>query len=138
VIVMYRCYLLRNGRIVRGDNLDVETLDKAIADGFRLLAMGERSGPFSGMEIWRGASLLYSNIAYADASGARAPVESPFNTPDSTILPNWRPTLARPVTAPLPAGSPELLPAEADAATVRFAGLRKLIRRKPARRLIAA
>jgi len=122
---------------VRGDDLDVATLEKAIANGFHLLATRVPCGPFNGMEIWSGASLLYSNTPYADAAVIPAPIESPFDTPESTILPNWRPTLARPMTAILPGSSQDHAPTVA-AEPMRFAGLRKLIRRKPARRLIAA
>jgi hypothetical protein len=58
---MYRCYLVRAGRIAMGDDLDVDTLDEAIACGCRLLAAQPEAENFSGIEIWARASLLYSD-----------------------------------------------------------------------------
>ncbi len=57
---MYRCYLLREGRIVKAENLDVATLDNAIVAGRELLAAQAPSRGFNGIEIWHAASLLYS------------------------------------------------------------------------------
>jgi len=130
---MYRCYLIRNGRIARGDYLDAATLEQAVAEGRLLMAMQSRCGPFSGMEIWCGASLVYSDTPYAGAAGVPAPIDSPFDTPDTTILPTWRPTLGRLTTA-APAGAPDSIEAEA----ARLAAPRKPIRRKARRGLIAA
>jgi hypothetical protein len=58
---MYRCYLLRDGRIVKAENLDVATLDQAIAAGRRLLADQPRDRIFSGIEIWHGTTMLYAD-----------------------------------------------------------------------------
>ncbi|PPQ30123.1 hypothetical protein [Rhodopila globiformis] len=129
---MYRCYLIRNGRIVRGDNLDAATLEQAVADGRRLLALRSRSGPFSGIEIWSGSTLVYSDTPYGDAKAAA--IDSPFATPDTTMLPDWRPTLGRLTAAAAPPGAQD--GAEADAP--RLAAPRKAVRRRAARGLIAA
>jgi hypothetical protein len=129
---MYRCYLIRNGRIVRGDYLDGATLEKAVADARRLMAMQSRFGPFSGIEIWCGDSLVYSDTPYADVMGAPMPVDSPFATPDSTILPNWRPTLGRLTPVAAACG------AQDGAETAHPAVPRKPVRRRTARGLIAA
>src|SRR3954452_16128154 len=131
---MYRCYLIRNGRIVRGDYLDVATLEKAVAEARRLMAMQSRCGPFSGIEIWSGASLVYSDTPYANGMNVPMPIDSPFATPDSTILPTWRPTLGRLTTA----AAAEAAKASTEAETVEQAVPRKPIRRRTARGLIAA
>jgi hypothetical protein len=131
---MYRCYLIRNGRIVRGDYLDAATLEQAVTDARRLMAMHLRCGPFSGMEIWSGTALVYSDTPYGDTTGAPTPIDSPFDTPDTTMLPNWRPTLGRLTSAAAPAGAQDS--AEADAA--RLAAPRRAVRRKAGWGLIAA
>ncbi len=93
---MYRCYLIRNGRIALGD--DAETLAGALEYGRRQIASQPASGPFSGMEIWRGGSLVYNDTAYGEANGSPAAIDSPFQTAESTILPNWCRSLSRPTT----------------------------------------
>ena len=67
---MYRCYLLREGRIVKAENLDVATLEDAIIAGRQLLTAQAPSRGFRGIEIWHGASLLYSDIG-DDVAGTR-------------------------------------------------------------------
>jgi hypothetical protein len=125
---MYRCYLIRNGRIAEGDDLDVETLASALDRGRRLIAERSKTGTFSGLEIWCGASLVYSDRCYAGDTGAPAAIDSPFLTRETTILPNWRPSSARPIL-----GAP---PAEQKAPPTSpgpIGRLRKMIRRKPVR-----
>jgi hypothetical protein len=63
---MYRCYLVRAGRIAVGYDLNADTIDEAIALGRRLLAAQPESEHFSGVEIWHRARLLYSDDCYAD------------------------------------------------------------------------
>ena len=96
---MYRCYLIRNGRIALGDDVDVDTLAHAMARGRRLMASRSAGGTCSGMEIWSGGTLVYSDTGYAGESAPPAAIASPFQTAESTILPNWRPSLARPILA---------------------------------------
>jgi hypothetical protein len=155
VIVMYRCYVIRNGRIASGEDLDVESLATAVAHGRRLLAARMRTGMFSGMEIWSGTSLIYSDKGYTEDPKSSAAIDSPFQTPESTMLPNWRTTLGRPIHAIQPAAIQDTPPAVADIVSVieskaaqtalqedadgpRFAVLRRIIRRKPVRNPIAA
>nr|WP_294553595.1 hypothetical protein [uncultured Rhodopila sp.] len=146
---MYRCYLIRNGRIALGDDVDVDTLASALAHGRRLIASRSAGGMFNGMEIWSGATLVYSDTGYAGESAAPAAVVSPFQTAESTILPNWRPSLARPILA-MRKGIGALADAlsiidgdarlpEAEAANPTFARrLRKSVRRRSARGPMAA
>ncbi len=146
---MYRCYLIRNGRIALGDDADVDTLANALAHARRLMASPSAGGTFSGMEIWNGATLLYSDTGYAGESAAPAAIVSPFQTAESTILPNWRPSLARPILAMrkgIGALADALSVIDGDArqpepepmATYFARRLRKAIRRRPARGHIAA
>jgi len=144
---MYRCYLIRNGRIAIGDDLDVETLPKALAHGRHLIAARSKTDTFSGMEIWCGTSLVYSDACYADGDGPPPEIDSPFQTPESTILPNWRPSLGRPILAIRSAASQEAPPAvdgdaqqpipDADTPS-QVSRRRKAVRRKPVRGPIAA
>jgi hypothetical protein len=94
---MYRCYLIRDGRIARGDDFDVRTLWKAKALGRELFASQPQTDNFSGIEIWQGASLLYSNKCHAHDSGRPAPIVSPFETSESTMFLTWRPGVVRPL-----------------------------------------
>jgi hypothetical protein len=146
---MYRCYLIRNGRIALGDDVDVDTLTNALAFGRRLMASRSAGGTFSGMEVWSGGTLVYSDTGYAGESGPPAPVVSPFQTAESTILPNWRPSLGRPILA-MQKGIGALADAlsvidgdarqpEPELATPSFPRrLRKAIRRRSARGPMAA
>jgi len=144
---MYRCYLIRNGRIAIGDDLDGETLAKALAHGRRLIAARSKTETFSGMEIWCGASLVYSDACYADGDGTPPEIDSPFQTPESTILPNWRPSLGRSILAirsaasqaapPVVDGNAQLPTPDADTPS-QVARPRKAVRRKPVRSPIAA
>lgn len=146
---MYRCYLIRNGRIALGDDVDADTLANALTWGRRLMASRAAGGMFSGMEIWNGATLVYSDIGYAGETAAPAAIVSPFQTAESTILPNWRPSLARPLLAmqkgigaladALSIIEGDAQPPEPEAATTSFARrLRKAVRRRTARGPIAA
>jgi len=58
---MHRCYILRQGRIVKAEYLDAATLDDVIVAARELLSAQAPSRGFDGIEIWRGASLLYSD-----------------------------------------------------------------------------
>jgi hypothetical protein len=66
---MYRCYLLRDGRIVKAENLDVATLEEAIVAGRRLLAEQSRDRIFSGIEIWFGTAMLYAGSGGEGSGG---------------------------------------------------------------------
>jgi hypothetical protein len=94
---MYRCYLIRDGRIARGDDFDVRTLWKAKALGRKLFALQPQTDNFSGIEIWQGASLLYSDQCHAHDTGRPAPIVSPFETSESTMFLTWRPCVVRPL-----------------------------------------
>ncbi len=68
---MYRCYLLRAGRIVKADNLDVATLEQAIIAGRSMLADQPMDKSFSGFEIWHGTAMLH-----AEATGGAEAAEA--------------------------------------------------------------
>jgi hypothetical protein len=91
---MYRCYLVRAGRIAVGCDLDADTIDEAITRGRRLLAAQPESDHFSGIEIWHRARLLHSDDGYADDARDSGPVTSPFQTGEATIFTTWRPSVA--------------------------------------------
>jgi hypothetical protein len=126
---MYRCYLIRNGRIAAGDDFDVETLASALERGRRLIADRSKTGAFNGLEIWCGASLVYTDRCYADDTGSPAAIDSPFLTCETTILPNWRPSSSRPIMATPPVAEQKVATVEAGP----IARLRKMIRRRPLR-----
>lgn len=85
---MYRCYLIRDGRIARGEDIDRPTFEEAIADA--------RATFGSDFEVWQGASLVHREKRHGrhDRPG---PVASPFETAESTMYPTWRPTRSRPI-----------------------------------------
>jgi hypothetical protein len=56
---MYRCYFIQNGHAEEGCNLDVLTLDAAIATGRKILADHLDADQCDGMEIWLDRALLY-------------------------------------------------------------------------------
>jgi hypothetical protein len=56
---MYRCYFMQNGRVAQGCNLDVATLDAAIATGRKILADHLITEECDGLEIWLDCGLLY-------------------------------------------------------------------------------
>jgi hypothetical protein len=56
---MYRCYFMQAGRIARGYNLKVATLDAAIATGRKILADHIDIDDCDGLEIWLDRALLY-------------------------------------------------------------------------------
>jgi hypothetical protein len=91
---MYRCYLIRNGRIVWGENHDCHTTEEAKASARTLLMSHPHCNSFTGIEVWKGTTLVYrAELRSAQA----ASIASPFDTAESTIYPNWRPTKARPI-----------------------------------------
>ncbi|MDR3531044.1 MAG: hypothetical protein P4L90_10895 [Rhodopila sp.] len=92
---MYRCYLIRAGRIAIGDAVNVETLNKAIAHGRRLLAAQPQAEAFTGIEIWRGTSLLYSDKCHTTDTGCPAHIISPFQTYKTTNLSAGHPSATR-------------------------------------------
>jgi hypothetical protein len=138
VNVMYRCYFIRDGRIVDGNDLDAETPAEAVAGGRRLLEARAWSGFISGMEIWCGEALVYSDRCHADDTGTQAAISSPFATPETTILPNWRPTLARPIGVMAGDAVPVTDTPQTDPEMMRLAALRKAVRRRAVRGTIAA
>jgi hypothetical protein len=82
----YRCYLIRNGRIDLGDDINAERLADAIAHGHKILAMQPQPANFSGIEIWHGELRVYGDDCYADGTGHLTPVVSPFQTSESTMF----------------------------------------------------
>ena len=56
---MYRCYFTHHGQIEDGYNLDVLTLDAAIATGRKILADELDLDRCNGLEIWLDRALLY-------------------------------------------------------------------------------
>lgn len=56
---MYRCYFMQNGRIEESCNLDVHSLDAAIATGRKILADHFDVDQHDGLEIWLDQALLY-------------------------------------------------------------------------------
>jgi hypothetical protein len=59
--VLFRCHFTEAGRIVQGENLDVDALEQAIAMGKRLLTEKAPGDNLDGFEIWRGATLCYAS-----------------------------------------------------------------------------
>lgn len=99
---MYRCYLVHHGRIAKAEDLAASTLDEAIAQGRTLLNACPETTAASGIEIWQQGDRLYSDQCHAGDTGMPADVVSPFATPDSTMLPTWRPSYARLVSKVTP------------------------------------
>jgi hypothetical protein len=56
---MYRCYFTQPGRTSLGCNIQVETLDAAIATGRKILADELEIDTYDGLEIWLDQALLY-------------------------------------------------------------------------------
>ncbi len=56
---MFRCYFLQEGRVAEGCNLNVATLDAAIATGRKILADQLEVDSCDGLEIWLDRALLY-------------------------------------------------------------------------------
>jgi hypothetical protein len=56
---MFRCHFMHAGRIAQGYNLNVETLDAAIATSQKILADHIEPGDCDGLEIWLDSALLY-------------------------------------------------------------------------------
>jgi hypothetical protein len=82
---VYRCYLIRNGRIGLSYDICLERLADAVAEGHMILMMQPGSAGFSGIEIWCGGSRVYGDDCYADGTG-HFPVFSPFQTGESTMF----------------------------------------------------
>lgn len=57
--LMYRCHFMHAGRITQGCNLEVETLDAAIATGRKILADQIDPDDCDRLEIWLDSALLY-------------------------------------------------------------------------------
>jgi hypothetical protein len=85
-ITPYRCYLIRNGRIELGYDINLKRLADAIAHGHATLKMQPKSSNFSGIEVWYGESRVYGEDCYADDTGDLTPVVSPFQTGESTMF----------------------------------------------------
>lgn len=62
---MYRCYILRDGHIHMRVDPDLAGVDEAIACCRTVLATHEERETLNGFEVWRGVSLIYSEIAAA-------------------------------------------------------------------------
>jgi hypothetical protein len=90
---MYRCYLIRAGRIAWGEYLDCNTTDEARAGARALWMSHPQSNGFAGIEVWLGATMVHREYQ----AGKPAPIASPFETAESTIYPTWRPTKSRPI-----------------------------------------
>jgi hypothetical protein len=84
--MLYRCYLIRNGHIELGYDVDLERLADAIAHGHVMLTMQPQSASFGGIEIWCGESRVYGDDCYADDTGHFTPVVGPFQTGESTMF----------------------------------------------------
>ena len=84
--MLYRCYLIRNGRIGLGYDINLETLAEAKVHGHAILAMQPESASFSGIEIWYGEFRIYGDDCHAGDTGHLTPVVSPFQTAESTMF----------------------------------------------------
>jgi hypothetical protein len=95
----FHCYLIHHGRIAKAEALAEASLAEAVAQGRRLLMADDGTTSGSGIEIWERAALLYSDRCHASDTGHAAPVLSPFQTADSTMMPGLHrstsPSLAR-------------------------------------------
>ena len=58
---MYRCYLLRNGRIAFGQIIEANSLEDTITASHDLLKQQPPTENFTGIEVWRGADFLYAH-----------------------------------------------------------------------------
>ena len=56
---MYRCNFTQDGHVEERYNLDVLTLDAAIATGRKILADYLAIDQYNGLEIWLDQALLY-------------------------------------------------------------------------------
>jgi hypothetical protein len=86
---MYRCYLLSNGRIARGEDLEASTVAEAIQSGEDVRAALSSSDDPLAMEIWQGASLLYHDAGHVSRIRPAGPIISPFDTAPSTMFRTW-------------------------------------------------
>jgi DNA-binding XRE family transcriptional regulator len=94
---MYRCYLLRNGRVAWAEDLDCHTTDEARACAQALLKSLPQGDGSTGIEVWKGATLVHRDECQAGQAWKPGPIVSPFETAESTIYSTWRPTTARPI-----------------------------------------
>ena len=62
---MYRCYILRDGRIQMRVDPDLPDIDEAIVCCRTILGMHEEREQLNGFEVWRGVSLIYREVAAA-------------------------------------------------------------------------
>jgi hypothetical protein len=81
---MFRCYLLRDGRIAKAENLDAATLGQAVTIARRLLQEQPHDRGLSGIEIWDGAAMLYSDTA--DLGETADPAETRDAATDGCVL----------------------------------------------------
>jgi hypothetical protein len=89
---------MRKGLIVWGEDLDCNTTDEAAVSSRALWDSHPQSSSFDGIEIWHSQFLVYSD---GETTRSTAYTFSPFQTAESTIYPNWRPTKARPIGMPM-------------------------------------
>jgi hypothetical protein len=82
---MYRCYFIREGRIAAGQDIDVEILKDAIAYGYVLLREQPEAASFSGIELWQGKFLKYSDGYHYEGAGYAAPISSPIQADGVTM-----------------------------------------------------
>ena len=61
---MYRCYFTRDGQVEEGCNLDVITLDAAIATSRKIFTDHLDVDQCDGIEIWLDQALLYKFAGY--------------------------------------------------------------------------
>jgi hypothetical protein len=66
---MYRCYILRDGRIHMRVEPDLAGVDEAIVCCRTILATHEERETLNGFEVWCGVSLVYSEIAATGGMG---------------------------------------------------------------------
>ncbi|MEA2736787.1 MAG: hypothetical protein QOH05_94 [Acetobacteraceae bacterium] len=72
---MYRCYMIRAGRIAMRVDPDVDDIEVAVLRCRLLLTMQAGDEGFGGFEVWRGVSLVYQEMLATDA-GPRWPDQS--------------------------------------------------------------
>jgi hypothetical protein len=59
--MIYRCYVVKSGRIIAGEDIDAATLGEAIAAGFKMIAERADAHLIDGFEIWQGWSFRYKS-----------------------------------------------------------------------------
>jgi hypothetical protein len=84
--MLYRCYLIRNGRIELGYDINLERRTDVIAHGYETITRQPQSASFGGIEIWSGEFRVYGDDCYADETRHLTPVVGPFQTGESTMF----------------------------------------------------